>query len=87
MRILKEPKNSLVDQYRHLFATWGVTLDLSDDALHAIARKVIARKTGARGLKMVMEEILKEAMYSAPGSTVRKVVVDGALAVTEEHSE
>jgi ATP-dependent Clp protease ATP-binding subunit ClpX len=84
VRILKEPKNSLVEQYHHLFRTWNVDLEFSDDALHAIARKVIQRSTGARGLKFVMEEILKDAMYHVPGSDIKKIIVNGDL-VAEEH--
>ena len=57
IRILKEPKNSLVDQYTRLFATWDVELEFHDDALVAIAERVMKRQTGARGLKFVMVTI------------------------------
>ncbi len=66
VRILTEPKNALVKQYRKLFALDGVTLNFEEDALRAIARKAIERKTGARGLRSIMEEILLELMYELP---------------------
>ena len=54
VRILREPKNSLVEQYTRLFATWGVELEFTDDAIGALAQRVMDRHTGARGLKFVM---------------------------------
>jgi ATP-dependent Clp protease ATP-binding subunit ClpX len=54
VRILKEPKNSLVDQYRRLFETWNVRLEFTEAALHSIAKRVMDRHTGARGLKFAM---------------------------------
>ena len=59
VRVLKEPRNSLVKQYKELLSMDNVELDITDEALHAIARKTIERKTGARGLRSVMENILK----------------------------
>ncbi len=54
VRILREPKNCLADQYRRLFSTWNVNLEFSDEAFHSVARLVMDRHTGARGLKFVM---------------------------------
>jgi len=86
VRILKEPKNSLVEQYKKLFKTWSIPLVFTDDALHSIARRVMDRHTGARGLRFVMEEILKEPMYLAPGSTIKSVTVDGSLVPVYQES-
>ena len=82
VRILKEPKNSLLEQYRKLFSTWSVDLTFTESALHTIARRVMDRQTGARGLKFAMEEILKEPMYKAPGSKIRSVTIDEDLTPT-----
>ncbi len=64
--ILTEPKNALVKQYVELFAMEGVKLTVTDDALKAIARKAMARKTGARGLRSIVEEVLLGAMFDVP---------------------
>ena len=64
--ILTEPKNALVKQYAELFAMEGVKLTVTDDALRAIARKAMARKTGARGLRSIVEEVLLGAMFDVP---------------------
>jgi len=64
--ILKEPKNALVKQYAELFKMDGVELEFSDDALEAIAKKAIDRKTGARGLRSIIEEILMDSMFNIP---------------------
>ncbi|MDO5309957.1 MAG: ATP-dependent Clp protease ATP-binding subunit ClpX [Planctomycetia bacterium] len=65
-RVLCEPKNSLVKQYQKLFAMEGAELVFSDDALRAIAKIAMARNTGARGLRAIMEEIMLEPMFSLP---------------------
>ena len=76
--ILTEPKNALVKQYRKMFEMEGVDLKFTDDALTAIALKAIARKTGARGLRAIMEEALMELMYEIPGmDDVTEVVING----------
>jgi ATP-dependent Clp protease ATP-binding subunit ClpX len=76
VRILTEPKNALVRQYQRYFSMDGVELVFTDDALRAIAERAIAHKTGARGLRTVLEEVLMEVMYEIPGRTdVRKCVV------------
>jgi ATP-dependent Clp protease ATP-binding subunit ClpX len=75
-RILTEPKNALVKQYQRLFEMEGVSLALPEEALGAIARKAIARKTGARGLRSIMEGILLDTMFDLPGlEGVEKVVI------------
>lgn len=66
VRILKEPKNSLVKQYTALFSLDGVELNFDDDALAAIAKDALSRKTGARGLRSIMEGILLDVMYEIP---------------------
>lgn len=66
VRVLTEPKNSLVRQYQRLFEMDGVSLTLDDDALRAIAAKAISRNTGARGLRGIMEEILVPVMFEVP---------------------
>jgi ATP-dependent Clp protease ATP-binding subunit ClpX len=66
VRILSEPKNSLVKQYKKLFAIDNVALSFEEDALRAIAAKSLARKTGARGLRSILEEIMIDVMYELP---------------------
>ncbi len=75
--ILTEPKNALVKQYQRLFELEGVKLTFTTDALSAIARRAIKRKTGARGLRSIMEDILLDTMFELPGLTsVEEVVVN-----------
>ncbi|MBP5510591.1 MAG: ATP-dependent Clp protease ATP-binding subunit ClpX [Kiritimatiellae bacterium] len=69
VRVLTEPKNSLVRQYRKLFALQGIKLDFTPEALREIAHQATARKTGARGLRAVMESFMMEIMFEAPDST------------------
>ena len=77
VRVLKEPRNSLVKQYKELLSMDNVELDITDEALHAIARKTIERKTGARGLRSVMENILMPIMYDVPNDpTIIRVTID-----------
>ncbi len=82
VRILTEPKNSLVRQYKKLFAIDNVTLTFEDDALRAIARKAKERKTGARGLRSIMEETMIDIMYELPEYEGYEVVVTEAC-ITE----
>ena len=78
--ILTDPKNALVKQYQKLFALEGVTLEFRTEALRAIAKKALTRKTGARGLRSILEQILLDTMYELPSmSGVKKVVVDAAV--------
>ncbi|WCR09459.1 ATP-dependent Clp protease ATP-binding subunit ClpX [Paracoccus stylophorae] len=75
--ILTKPKNALVKQYQRLFDLEGVELTFTDDALNAIARRAIKRKTGARGLRSIMEDILLDTMFELPGlDSVEEVVVN-----------
>ena len=76
VRILQEPKNALVDQYKYLFDLDSVNLDFKESALKEIARQAIKRKTGARGLRSIMEEILMDTMFELPNDELEKVVVD-----------
>ena len=78
--ILVEPKNALYKQYQTLFSMEGLDLDLRADALDAIADKAITRKTGARGLRSILETVLLDTMYRAPSEAdLVKVVVDAAV--------
>jgi ATP-dependent Clp protease ATP-binding subunit ClpX len=75
--ILTEPKNALVKQYQRLFDIEGTKLTFTTDALSAIAKRAIKRKTGARGLRSIMEDILLDSMFELPGMTdVEEVVVN-----------
>ena len=77
VRILTEPKNALVKQYQKLFVMDGVELEVRPSALSAIARKALARKTGARGLRSIMEHVLIDTMFDLPTfDGVAKVVID-----------
>jgi ATP-dependent Clp protease ATP-binding subunit ClpX len=77
VQILTEPKNALVKQYQQLFAMDGVELEIRNSALSAIARKALKRKTGARGLRSIVEQVLMDTMFELPTmSGVVKVVVD-----------
>ena len=76
VRILEEPKDSLVKQYKKLFEMDGVVLEFGENALLEIARKAIERHTGARGLRSIMEELLKNLMYEAPSDeTISKIII------------
>ena len=75
IKILVEPKNSLVSQYKKLFEIDNVHLKFNQDALEAIAQKAIDRKTGARGLRSIMEEVLIDIMYEAPNLKNYEVII------------
>ena len=80
VKILVEPKNALTKQFQRLFEMEGVELDIREDALNEIAKKAIERKTGARGLRSIIEKILMDTMYQTPSkSSLQKVVVDGSV--------
>ena len=77
VKVLTEPKNALIKQYKTLFDMEGVKLTITDDALIAIAKKAIERKTGARGLRAIMEENLLDLMYNIPDKKdVTEIVID-----------
>ena len=79
-RILTEPKNSLVKQYQRLFEMEGVGLTLAEEAVGAIARKALDRKTGARGLRSIMEGILLDTMFDLPSlEDVEKIVISSEV--------
>ncbi|MCC5862220.1 MAG: ATP-dependent Clp protease ATP-binding subunit ClpX [Gammaproteobacteria bacterium] len=78
--ILVDPKNALTKQYRRLFEMEGVELEFREDALRAVARKAMIRKTGARGLRTILENVLLDTMYDLPSMrNVTKVVIDDAV--------
>jgi len=84
VQILLEPKNALTKQYGKLFEMEGVELEFRDDALRAVAKKAMERKTGARGLRTILENVLLDTMYDLPSSTnAKKVVVDEAVVTGE----
>lgn len=76
VRILKEPKNALVKQYKELFSMDNVDLEFEDDALRAVAKETMEKKTGARGLRGVMEDVLQPIMFEGPSDhTIEKVII------------
>ena len=76
VRILKEPKNALIKQYQRLFEFDHVKLTFEDDAIVAIARKALERKTGARGLRSIMESALMDVMYRIPSDdTIEQCII------------
>jgi len=80
IKILAEPKNALVKQYAKLFDMEGIELEFREDALRSIAKKAMDRKTGARGLRSIMEQVLLDTMYELPSmEEVRKVIVDESV--------
>jgi ATP-dependent Clp protease ATP-binding subunit ClpX len=84
IEILVEPRNALTKQYQKLFEMEGVELEFREDALRAIAHRAMARKTGARGLRTILENVLLDTMYDLPSMTnATKVVVDDAVVTGE----
>jgi ATP-dependent Clp protease ATP-binding subunit ClpX len=82
VEILTRPRNAIIKQYQRLFEFENVRLKFTDDALHAIAREALNRKVGARGLRMILEELMLDLMYHLPG---QKKVKD--FEVTQEMVE
>src|SRR5215813_12266195 len=77
IQILTEPKNALLKQYQKMFAMEGVELEVRNEALHAVARRALARRTGARGLRSILEQALLDTMFDLPSlNNVRKAVID-----------
>ncbi|MDT8893980.1 ATP-dependent Clp protease ATP-binding subunit ClpX [Halomonas sp. I1] len=84
IQILTEPKNSLIKQYARLFDMENVELDFREDALRAVAAKAMARNTGARGLRSILESVLLDTMYEIPSiEGVSKVVIDASVIANE----
>jgi ATP-dependent Clp protease ATP-binding subunit ClpX len=80
VKILTEPKNAITKQFKRLFEMEGVELEFRPEALNAVARKALARKTGARGLRTILEQVLLDTMFDLPSlEHVSKVVVDEAV--------
>ena len=80
VRILVEPKNALVKQFRRVFELDNVELELTDDALDAVAQQAMLRGTGARGLRAILEEVLLEVMYDLPSrEDIGRCVVDKSV--------
>jgi ATP-dependent Clp protease ATP-binding subunit ClpX len=79
VHILTQPKNCIVKQYKKLFALDGVELELTDEAVRAIAKEALTRKTGARGLRAIMEDLMIDVMYNIGDFAAQKKLV-----ITEE---
>ncbi len=85
VKILTEPKNALVKQYQELFKIEGVKLHFSDEALEAMAKEAVKRKSGARGLRAIMEETMLDIMYEIPSKeNVRECVVGEEVVLKNE---
>jgi ATP-dependent Clp protease ATP-binding subunit ClpX len=85
IRILKEPKNALVKQFHKLFELEGVNLRLTDSALNAIASEAIKRKSGARGLRAIMESCMLDIMYEIPSTeNVKECVISEDVILKKE---
>ena len=90
VRILQEPKSALVKQYKKLFEMDGVSLEFEQDALEAVAQKALERKTGARGLRAIVEKVIMDLMYEIPSEPdvsrciiTKEVVEEGAYPLIE----
>jgi ATP-dependent Clp protease ATP-binding subunit ClpX len=83
VKILIEPKNAIIKQYKYLFSLDGIELEVTDEALKEIAKKTVERKTGARGLRTVVEEALSDVMFEAPADESIVKVILNAECVTE----
>ena len=84
MKILKEPKNSLIMQYQQIFRFEGVKLTFKEEAILEIAKKAIAKKTGARGLRSILESLLLTTMFNLPSeSNVEEVIIDQDVVIGE----
>ena len=96
VRIITEPKNALLKQYKKLFKIDGVELEIREDAIRAVAQKALERKTGARGLRSILEGVMTDIMYEIPSrDDVKKCIItketitEGAkpVLVTEANGE
>ena len=79
LNILTQPKNALVKQFKSLFKMDGIELEFTEDALKEVVHETMSRKTGARGLRSVMEKTLQQAMFEMPGSDVKKLVITAEM--------
>lgn len=85
VRILKEPKNALTKQYSKLFEMENVHLKFTEEALHTIAREATKRKSGARGLRAIMENIMLEVMYEMPSQpNIKEVIISDEVVTRNE---
>ena len=84
--ILTEPKNSLLKQYQKLFSLEGVKLRFTEGSLKAIAKKAVQRKTGARGLRAILEDVMLDLMYDIPSQSNVKEVIINEEVITERES-
>jgi ATP-dependent Clp protease ATP-binding subunit ClpX len=84
VRVLKEPKNSLLKQYEGLFQLNNVSLRFSQTALKSVAEQALGKKTGARGLRRILENLLLEPMYDTPASNIRQVIIDSKVVGNEK---
>jgi len=85
VKILKEPKNSLIKQYQQIFRFEGVKLIFKEEALLEIAKKAITKKTGARGLRSILESLLLKTMFDLPSQeNVKEVIIDRSVALGEK---
>jgi ATP-dependent Clp protease ATP-binding subunit ClpX len=76
VRIIKEPKNAILKQYKKLFQLDGVELEIEDEAILRVAEKALERKTGARGLRSIMEHVMTDIMYEIPSrDDIRKCII------------
>ena len=73
---MKEPKNAIIKQFETLFKMDNIELEIKKDALHEISKLAVLRKTGARGLRSIMEELLMDTMFELPNVDLEKVIVD-----------
>ena len=83
VQILTEPKNALVKQYKYLFEMEGAKIEFTKEALDAIAKKAMERKTGARGLRSIVENALLETMYELPSMKNAKTVLVDEQVINE----
>ncbi|KAI7829338.1 P-loop containing nucleoside triphosphate hydrolase protein [Gamsiella multidivaricata] len=84
VRILTEPRNSLVKQYQGLFGLADIKIHFSQAALYTIAGQAIEKQTGARGLRRIMESLLLDVMYEAPGSSIKHIVIDKEVTLSKK---
>jgi len=77
IRIITEPKNAIVKQYKKLFEMDGVELEITDGAIRRVAEKALERKTGARGLRSILEVVMTDTMYEVPSrEDIKKVIIN-----------